>query len=156
MGLADGFSLAGDYLVENLGLVFPKPASLVFDGARRHVGEDVFADFGEVVVLGDKEYDVVAVFAVGGGRAALFAAQLADCPFVPVAAASVGYRGGNAFAAQPGDEAVAQATDGHVGVVWVNERGGQASSAGVRDILGRFSGRGLLGCSQDGAFAGAS
>ena len=89
MGLADGFSLAGDYLVENLGLAFPKPASLAFDGARRHVGEDVFADFGEVVVLGDKEYDVVAVFAVGGGRAALFAAQLADYPFVPVAAAPV-------------------------------------------------------------------
>ena len=89
-GLADGFSLAGDHLVENLGLVRLKSAGLlVFDGARRHAGGDVGAGVGEVVVLGDKEYEVVAVFAVGAGRAALFAVELGDYLLIPLAVAPI-------------------------------------------------------------------
>ena len=95
-GLADGFSLAGDYLVENLGLVCLKPVGLlVFDGERRHVGDEVAADVGEVVVLGDEEDEVVSVFAVGAGGAALFAVQLGDYVFVPLAVAPVEVGGGD-------------------------------------------------------------
>ena len=95
-GLADSFSLAGDHLVENLGLVRLKSAGLlVFDGARRHAGGDVGAGVGEVVVLGDKEYEVVAALAVGAGRAALFAVELGDYLLVPLAVAPVEVGGGD-------------------------------------------------------------